>query len=490
MNKTMKNTECSRASRILNLLTFVLVTASFLPFLISARYSVFHGDDFGFCTRTFANLSQSLLKACWNDAWDTYTTWQGTWLTNILNPILNPLNWYSYTILRLLLMTCLVVSFLALFFLCHELCLCFSENNKTGILLAVFLLPLLNGRPYYQVYMWHVGAMAYQVPMMLLTLGMALTLRGARRSSGAATASGCVCLFLSGGGVLLIGGFGACLTLLLFLAAWMETGKRNLRYGMAFFAMLLGDLVNVLAPGNYVKAPGELTVFRSILDSLRIVSYEFVLIMSHLVLPIAMLMMLLLGLLYGKRLRPVSFILTFLGLILTPAVTAFPFLLGYDISSPDLVAGRAWFVIDSATVFCSLCVSFVTGGQLCGLKGKRAGRVLQTGTIITATALFLLWIPRIGENMPAQTAINLCNGKIADYNAEWHEIYDMFSMRPGENVVIEWQPDPCVGTMTVSFGAAPDHPNNFRVARYFGNASIVDAWYAATHPEWPGNAVS
>ena len=63
-------------------------------------------------------------------------------------------------------------------------------------------------------------------------------------------------------------------------------------------------------------------------------------------------------------------------------------------------------------------------------------------------------------------------------------------MRPGENVVIEWQPDPCVGTMTVSFGAAPDHPNNFRVARYFGNASIVDAWYAATHSEWPGNAVS
>ena len=60
-------------------------------------------------------------------------------------------------------------------------------------------------------------------------------------------------------------------------------------------------------------------------------------------------------------------------------------------------------------------------------------------------------------------------------------------MRPGEDIVIGWQPDVCVGALKVELGAAPDHYINYQMARYFGNSNIVDAWYAATYGV-PGSA--
>ncbi len=467
--------------RILNTIAFLVSAVIYSPFVFSARFALFHGDDFGFCTGTFEAPAKNLLQASFLNAWDSYTTWQGTWLTNFLNPVINPLNWYSFTFLRLELICCLVISFALLCFLSHEICFKVGLKNCDGILLISFLLPFLTGRPYYEVYLWHVGAMAYQVPIMFLALGLALTIRGARRSSRVGTWFGCLCLFLSGGGVLLIGGLGACLTLLLLLAVWLEDGRMNWRYVAAFLAMLTGDLVNVLAPGNYVKASGELTIVKAFGDAIRAVINEYALLIPDLILPAAILVLFIIGLQYGMRRRSLSFWTVILGLIFTPVVTAFPYTLGYDVSSMDLIASRAWFVIDTSTVFCSLCLAFMIGGQIRGYVGERNCRRICNGIGIAAAILFLFILPNARDSLPSRIAENLYNDKIETYATEWHEIFDMLSMRPGENVVIEEQPDICDGIHKVSVGASPDHPNNRRMARYFGNASIVDAWYAYTY---------
>ena len=481
MDEKKRLENSGRAGRVLNVLALLLTAAAYAPFVIAARYALFHGDDFSNVQGTFLGPAGGLLSTTVSKAWFVYTTWQGTWLCNFLCPLLNPLRNYSFAKCRIILMSCLCLMFAAALLLCRECDKSFRMGKNYGILTALFLLPLLAVRYYSDPCLWFVGAMNYAVPAFFLGFGLTLLLRSIRSESRSAQIGACLCLFLSGGCVLLFGGLGACLTLLLFLTAWLETGRADRRLAAGFLAVLAGDLINVLAPGNYVKAPGELAIFKTVGDALRIAAWDLGFQMSHLIFPAAVLLALLLGLRYGKRLKPASFALAAAGLLLTPAVTAFPYLLGYNVAAPEEIATRAWFVIDIALVFCCLTLAVLVGGQLRYAFGKGTARALQTVSAVGAAALLLLCLPHAGESIPAQVAENLRNGKIQTYAAEWHEIFDMLSQRPGEHVVIEVQPDPCVGVMRVSLGASPEHPMNYNMARYFGNASIVDAWYANTY---------
>ena len=97
--------------------------------------------------------------------------------------------------------------------------------------------------------------------------------------------------------------------------------------------MLAGDLINVLAPGNYVKASGKLHIVKAISSALTAVIYEASFQLSHVLFAAALLCALLLGLRLGKKLRRESFALAICGLVPTPVVVAFPLMLGYDLSS-------------------------------------------------------------------------------------------------------------------------------------------------------------
>lgn len=470
-----------RIVSLLNLLALALTAAAYAPFVVSARYALFHGDDFSLSCATFGSPAANLLAEAMKNAWRLYTTWQGTWLSNFLSPVLNPLNWYSFSFLRLLMMGCMIAAFLSLCFLCRELAYVLGSKAYMGSLTALFLLPMLYSRTYTEVYLWHVGSMAYLVPLTLQILGCAFLFRMLRKGSKALLALSCVCLFLSGGGVLMIGGLGACLTLLLFLVNWLEKREPDKRLAFCFFAMLAGDLVNVLAPGNYVKASGELHIVKALSGALAAVIYEAGFQLGHLLFAGALLCALLLGLVLGKKLRRESFALAICGLIPTPVVVAFPLMLGYDLSSVELISSRGWFVIDSAIFFCFLTAAFLLGGQCREMFEEKTGKTVRGIAAFVAVILFLACLPSVKTSAPIQVAENLHSGKIQVYAEQWHEIFDMLSTRPGENIVIEWQPDPCVGVMKVNLGAAPDHAMNYHLARYFGNASVVDAWYVNTY---------
>ena len=150
-----------RSGSLLNLLALVLAAAAYVPFVVSARYALFHGDDFSLACATFGSPAANLPAVALNRAWILYTTWQGTWLCNFLSPVLNPLNWYSFSFLRLLMMGCMITAFLSLCFLCLELAYVLGSKAYMGNLTALFLLPMLYSRTYTEVYLWHVGSMAY-----------------------------------------------------------------------------------------------------------------------------------------------------------------------------------------------------------------------------------------------------------------------------------------------------------------------------------------
>ena len=120
MHSTLKP---ERKERLLSLLALAVTAAAYLPYVLAARYAIFHSDDYAFCTGTLAEPNGQLLSASLHRAWNSYMTWQGTFVPNLINPLFNPLNWYSYALLRLILIACLAAVFLAALLLCREICL-------------------------------------------------------------------------------------------------------------------------------------------------------------------------------------------------------------------------------------------------------------------------------------------------------------------------------------------------------------------------------
>ena len=102
-------------------------------------------------------------------------------------------------------------------------------------------------------------------------------------------------------------------------------------------------------------------------------------------------------------------------------------------------------MIDSAIFFCFLTAAFLLGSQCRGMFEEKTGKTVKGIAAFAAAILFLACLPSVKTSAPIQVAENLRSGKIQVYAEQWHEIFDMLSMRPGENNVIEFQPDPCVG---------------------------------------------
>ena len=469
--------------RLLNVLALAVTAAAYLPYLFAARYAIFHSDDYAFCVGTLAEPSRHLLLDSLRRAWSSYTTWQGTFVPNLINPLFDPLNWNSYAVLRLILIACLAAVFLAALLLCREICRLHALEGKTGILFACLMLPLLAFADYADPALWYVGAMAYMVPLLFLILGLTLTLRALRTRSAAECGFACLLLFLSGGGTLLNGALGACLTLTLLAALGLETKRLDTVCLRAFLAAFAGDLVNVLAPGNYVKSG-----IGGVASLLEAVKYAFVFtagrygaFFSRPVFLLALLGALLLGLRAAKRLRAASFALVLTALALTPVVVAFPYVLGYHVESEEFLAGRAFFMIDIALVVCWETAAFQLGAQLWGPIAEKNEKRLGRYAAALATLLLVLGLPAVADCTPVQVTKNLLSGEIAGYAGAWWEIMHGLEERPGELVVIYEQPESCIGVYPFRLNAWPDNPTNVHVARYYGNKYIVNGWYETNY---------
>lgn len=463
-----------------DILSLLAAAAVFFPLLLSTRYSLFHGDDFSFYPGTVAEPVQNLLSVSLANAWKTYNTWQGTWLTNVLNVLLNPLHRYSYRFLRLSMMGWTLAAFLCLFFLARSLCRFFDAGRRAGVLTALFLIPYLCRREYCEVYLWHVGAMAYLVPMTLQVLGLALIL-GRPGETRSGLFFGCLCLFLSGGGVLLIGGLGASLTLLLVLTCLLEDRRPERRFVLAFLAVLAGTLVNVAAPGNYAKTSlaGSVAPLFSLRVAAAVVLGEFFEIMKASLFAASLIVSFLIGWAKGKRLRAGTLTLAAVGLALTPVVTVYPVVLGYHMDMDADLSSRFWFVIDGAIIFCALLAAALFGSQLRALRKDGPDRGLRRALALLAAAALLVGLFGPGDRAAFLIAENLRNGKLETYSRQWRELFDAMSESPGENIIAE-VPDPCFGVMPVQIAASPDSVVNISIAHYFCNESLMDAWYAFT----------
>ena len=170
-------------------------------------------------------------------------------------------------------------------------------------------------------------------------------------------------------------------------------------------------------------------------------------------------------------------------MIITPAVTIFPMMLGYNAAGIESVEIRGFFVLDISIIISAETIAFRAGNRLaacvpCGYR-KRS----NIAAVSAATLLMLVYSPKLVGGIPVQISKNLSDGKIQTYSEQIHVMFDMFQMRPGEDIVVIEQPEPCVGVMMTLIKSDPSTSTNTAIAKYFGNNSICDGYYAANNPQ-------
>lgn len=469
--------------RIFKAVLLVIIAAAFVPFVIAARYAVFQpSDDFSFYLGVMRMPGENYIVKAVRFTLELYPLWQGTYTTNLLNCLLNPLSVYSYAMLRLELMMCLLLSFLAVYLLCREITACFSLGDKTLLIFAVVFLPILLYTDYNEVYLWFIGAMAYLVPMMLLIFALALMLRCKRKGKTSAMILSALLMLGMAGGVLMIGGLGAYLMLIMCAADFAQNGKLDRRLLFIFAAAVIGDLINTLAPGNFVRhtSYGSASVVKALGVALLGAANEAkILIFDNGVL-IFLVIAFAMGTSCPDRLRRTTFFGTLLGMLMAPVVTLFPMMLGYNSSTVDGASLRGFFVLDASIILSAETICFLIGSRVrVPVGSKMRNRIIA----VCAAAVLIYYTPKLVNSIPVQISENLLSGKIQTYSEQTHEMYDMFRLRPGEDIVIAELPDPCVGVLELRLKSDPNYTTNADVAAYFGNNSICDGYYAANNPQ-------
>lgn len=470
----------SKKQLMLKLIALAVTLAAVVPFAIAARYSIFQNDDCDFYLGTLTQAGSTYFMRCIQFAAEKYFTWQGTYTASFLNSFLNPLAKYSFGMLRIEMLANIFVLLAAVFALCYEIDRTYGLGDANVYLFAILVLPVLSYREYGEVYLWFVGAMAYTVPLSMLLGGFALLLRARRKETKLGYLGSAILMSLMAGGVLMIGGLGA-IVLLFLLAIDMIKDKKIDRGLLAIFVLtVICDLINTLAPGNFVRSDilGTVDVFGSVFASVNTVLEEVKYFAVDTSLGLFIAAAFIIGWRKACKIEWGVFAAALIGFAVIPVVTVFPMLMGYNGNGMDSMSNRGVFIAEATIIFCLEAMAVIIGSQMAAVFGRTKDRAAYSAAIAAAAVIVIFNLVKCGGNyIPVQIAENIAEGKVQRYSQEWHEIYDNMKNSPGEDVVVVWIPDACVGALDVGMVSSPYYPTNVTLAEYFGNNSVCTGYY-------------
>ncbi|SDB38953.1 hypothetical protein SAMN02910298_01921 [Pseudobutyrivibrio sp. YE44] len=160
----------------INLILGILYTAIFLPIAFAIMNSVPASDDFAFGSNT---ISDNLLVNAAGYSWWNWKYHSGRWLTFFFQKMINPLNSHTHLgrTYGVWMMAVFALTFIMLHYSLNTIYKKMMSEEHSKI--AVFLSLAVFYTTYYysETYNWYVGATAYAIPLGLLLLTVAFTIK-------------------------------------------------------------------------------------------------------------------------------------------------------------------------------------------------------------------------------------------------------------------------------------------------------------------------
>ncbi|PWM57093.1 MAG: hypothetical protein DBX91_12565 [Subdoligranulum variabile] len=472
---------CWKSSPLVTVILILCIACFITPFLIVASHTMLNADDYGALVKhQTGNGGLGVLRDAARVTGEIYMQHMGSYSTLFLGHIFMFAiveGWISLPVLMVILMLLLFVAWIG--FVMTATCsigVCRGrEERNIALLFAVAaLFCVYDTGAWPEVDNWISGYNAYGLPTIFGLVAASLMCRRAQTAK-IWTALAVLCAFLGVGGTLQItAGVGYILFAIFLIKVLQGIAKPS--DGMILAAAILGGLINVAAPGNYVRRNGiDPTGFHPGIALPFIIDWGNQVWTTLLTHPWVLAMLIgifVLGIHLQERIRPQTWklLLLLVACLLAPYASALPVCVGYG---GGYFPNRCLWAATSLATLALMTAVLVLGclvGR--GLKnGANQALALSAKVAIVALACWgTLQMPV--KSTAYTTLLHLADGTVAEYCQEVENIVQEISQQEGKDVKVPYLPEPIEEIKVFSISPDPETESNRYLAAYFNLNSV------------------
>lgn len=474
-----------------NGMVLLLAIISMVPSLIYCRYTYPVQDDFHYAyhARLLFGEGHNLFSMAWAKTVDYYLTFTGCYTSSYFGHFFsgiiqcNPVGIQIFCFVSMILFYGAV--YLCIFGITKYI---FKMNIFKINCIYCLLIFCFTGLIYYaenEDYYWFITSVQYLLITTCILVGIYLYIKGLREDKIVYLVCAGVLGFLGAGGALNIAAM--CFVLFSFVTCFgIFILKKKKPAILVFLVVLVGGLINGLAPGNYIRYGEPLTIkslIEAVIDSY---GYTFLRIEEYLEKPlfVFILLALIIGILLWKpdeELFECRFPFLFTVICITAiAVVIFPVMLGYG-GGTYLVICRSNFISDTA-IFIASFIGFIY--WRCWLYKKNEKFIVSRKigiiaiiclTVFSCIVLNGMW--KKGTAFYRQIA-ELKKGIPQEYAAYWIDVYEEIE-ESEEDIVIMYRENivedkTCLINPVFTIGQYDyeNSPYNRSIAEFYGKEAV------------------
>lgn len=404
-----------------------------LPSIIITLYTYPVQDDFHNTTVILSEMAlgkNAFIAAC-SKAITGYTTYSGYYFSLFLTYFTDAIvqcDIWGIRITQFVMAVCFYFS-LFLFMYCVTRWV-MRYSVERALQTAAFLIACMTCLHYFadnEDLYWFCASVIYLIPMTFILLGIVLLIYAINNDNRILLIPVAILGFLSGGAVLNIAALGCILFVL--VAYWGIVVKKKIMISLiGSIPMIVGGMINVIAPGNFVRKGTAITrdiVVETLIGTFHYTLERYGMFFSRHPLFPAMLLVLFILLLITecpkykyKFYFPVLFSEV---MFLSVMITIFPVALGYGMEVYAIME-RSNFISDLAIFLFSFLIIFYWRGWLAiklpNLVIRQRGKIVAY-IIILSIFVVAFYKTNIREMAAVRQARELSNGRIKEY-ADWN----------------------------------------------------------------------
>lgn len=330
-----------------------------------------------------------------------------------------------------------------------------------------------------EVFYWISGAFVYTVPLSFMFAGIIFMMKALQCKYKENIVAASVMCFLSTGGTLPIAAFTNVIVLGVGIYEFKQ--KRDLKVLPVFLCSLMGAVINVIAPGNYIRQNNigaELNIVMAVKNSCIAAASCFMNLIRNSPLLLIVIIFMLIGswqISVGNVYRGGTIIRRMIYSILGVIIIDFPVMFAYGTLH---IEPRVLFVqniaVAMATMVCSLCIGQILAHILRKVKiPKLVNGIVGLAVIIMLIALMYTGNYDKSDIIPVAIYMNLANGNMKEFDEGYKEIFELLECGEDKDVVIERYPSDMGILKPLSFRTDADYWINKETAKYYGCNTIT-----------------
>lgn len=476
----VQNTLISK-DKIIDIILASICIIIVLMFCYAAKYTTFNMDDFSFKTavRDIQLTGNNIIGASLKRMVQFYMIWQGTWFINVVTFSLFGL---SLRVLHLVVAGIVFLLFVSIYICLSEVVLLLGFERNTRWSMITFLLVIFTGinivTPSENFY-WIDGCFNYTIPLAFGGVGLGLFLNGLRNTSTCKMIVGSFVCMLACGGPLIFGALLNVVFLSIIIINYVLNKKVNKVQVISFLLVFLGTIINVVAPGNFVRQTAEssdkASLFTILFYSMEFTAQTFLNYLKSSYLPaICLALIFVLAHKGSNKINTKINPLWFWALnIITVFIMYFPYALGYN---TDLfVVERVAFVIYVIASIGTIIVSLYTGIWFRDHFEPEFSSKEIPSKVLALISLLLINIAVVGSGtMQLPTFISeLTSGKYKSIYSDSREIEGLIESCEDDDVIIWHHLDHSTIMRGIGLMDYPEYMGNTMISTYYQKNSVI-----------------